>query len=165
MLKADQLLQPGVSDRARGQGAGVLGADRTAGQKELETALFHLCNTAALTGGKLLLTARRPPSQWPLCLPDLKSRMMGCQIASIGPPDDKFLALLVIKLLADRQISVAPEIVAYILPRMERTFAAAEALAAELDRRSLAAGRRISKATAAASLRAMEKRAQTGSHE
>ena len=165
MLKADQLLQPGVNDQARGRGAVVLGADRTAGQKEFETALFHLCNTAALTGGKLLLTARRPPAQWPLCLPDLKSRMLSCQIAAIGPPDDKFLALLVTKLLADRQISVAPEIVAYILPRMERTFAAAEALVADLDRRSLAAGHRISRATAAASLKATEQRAQTASHE
>ena len=50
---------------------------------------------------------------------------------------------MLVKLFADRQLSVGAEVLTYILGRMERSFAAAHALVAALDRHALAARRRV----------------------
>jgi chromosomal replication initiation ATPase DnaA len=50
---------------------------------------------------------------------------------------------VLLKQFADRQLRVGPGVVAYLVPRMERSFASAASLAAELDRRALAAGRPV----------------------
>ena len=155
ILRCRDLEEPGISSAARGRAAAVLNADRMAGVSEQETGLFHLCNTAAETGGRLLLTSRRSPAFWPVRLADLKSRLQASRQVSIGAPDDRLLAAVIVKLFSDRQISVAPNVVEYILPRMERSFEAAEALVGEMDRRGLARSRRITRATAAESLAAV----------
>jgi chromosomal replication initiation ATPase DnaA len=53
-----------------------------------------------------------------------------------------------VKLFADRQLDASRDAIAYLLPRMPRSFAAARRLVGELDRRALAAGRRVSTALA-----------------
>jgi chromosomal replication initiation ATPase DnaA len=53
-----------------------------------------------------------------------------------------------VKHFADRQLRVEPEIIAYLVPRMERSFAAATALAARLDRLALSAKRPVGLALA-----------------
>ena len=50
---------------------------------------------------------------------------------------------MLVKHFADRQVRVAPGVIAFLVRRMERSFAAAGALAARLDRLSLSAGRPI----------------------
>ena len=47
---------------------------------------------------------------------------------------------MLVKHFADRQLRVAPEVIAYLVPRMERSFAAAAALAERLDRLALREG-------------------------
>ncbi len=155
ILSCGDLAEPGIAAAARGAAAAVLNADRSAGNSEQEAGLFHLCNAAAESGGLLLLTSRRDPALWTVRLADLKSRAQGSRCVSVGSPDDRMLRALIIKLAADRQISVAPNVADYILPRMERTFEAAEALVAEIDRRCLAKGRGISRTAAAESLAAL----------
>ena len=121
---------------------GALGADG-------ETAFLHLHNLLAQNGGHLLLTAKTPPSRWPIALPDLASRMQAAATAEIGPPDDALLAALLVKLFADRQLTVPPTLIPYLVTRMERSFAAAQALVAALDAAALAEGRAVSRALAA----------------
>jgi chromosomal replication initiation ATPase DnaA len=106
-----------------------------------EEALFHLHNLARASGSALLLAARAPPRDWGMALPDLKSRMEATAQAALDPPDDPLLAALLVKLFADRQIVPPPRLVEYCVKRMERSFAAAEALVAALDARALATGR------------------------
>jgi chromosomal replication initiation ATPase DnaA len=55
----------------------------------------------------------------------------------IAPPDDALLAAVLVKHFADRQLRVAPEVFSYLVARMERSFAAAAAIAARLDRLAL----------------------------
>ena len=62
---------------------------------------------------------------------------------ALGLPDDALLAALMLKLFADRQIAVAPEVPAYVVPRIERTFEAAASLVERLDRAALAEGRPV----------------------
>ena len=55
---------------------------------------------------------------------------------------------LFFKLFTDRQITVPPNLIPYLLSRMPRSIAAARALVADLDARALAAGRPITRALA-----------------
>jgi chromosomal replication initiation ATPase DnaA len=108
-----------------------------------ERPLLHLFNCCHESGAGLLIVARKPPAVWPIALPDLASRLRATEAVGIGPPDDALLAAVLLKQIADRQLKVTPEIVAYLVPRMERSFAAAAALAARLDRLALSAKRPI----------------------
>ncbi|MBK1635237.1 DnaA ATPase domain-containing protein [Rhodovulum adriaticum] len=120
----------------------VDGADRIAGTRPDEEALFHLHNLLLAEGGALLLTARTPPRDWPLLLPDLASRMQGTATAHLDAPDDALLAAVLVKLFADRQLTVQPDLILYLLGRMERSMAAAAHIVAQIDREALATGRR-----------------------
>jgi len=108
-----------------------------------DVALLHLYNVVAAAGGQLLLTARAPLGAWGLTLPDLVSRLKTAWSCRIDQPDDQLLAALLVKQLQDRQLTVAPDVVAYLARHMERSFAAARRLVRELDRASLCARRPI----------------------
>ncbi|HMS96681.1 MAG TPA: chromosomal replication initiator DnaA, partial [Tabrizicola sp.] len=110
-------------------------------------ALFHLHNLA-ISGGSLLLTARTPPRDWGLSLPDLISRMQATPIVQLEAPDDSLLSAVLVKLFADRQVAVAPNLIPYLVSRMPRSIGAARGLVAALDARALAAGRPITRALA-----------------
>ena len=125
-----------------GQAAAALVIDGLAGPID-ERALLHAYNSVAERRGHLLLTALAPPARWPLSLPDLVSRLRVAPAVAIGLPDDTLLAALMLKLFADRQITVAAEVPAYVVPRIERTFAAVSSLVERLDRAALAEGRPV----------------------
>jgi chromosomal replication initiation ATPase DnaA len=117
-----------------------------------EEALFHLCNRLAPAGG-LMLSGREPPARWPVVLADLGSRLAATPVARLEPPDDALLGAVLVKLFADRQLGVAPDLVDYLVPRIERSFAAAEAVVAALDRAGLARRRPVTARLAAELLR------------
>ena len=127
-------------------------ADRIAGDASAENALFHLHNLTLAEGGRLLVTARRAPGGWGLILPDLASRMQAAGIATIAPPDDVLLSAVLVKLFADRQLSVPPALIPWLVQRMDRSFAGAQRLVAALDARALAEGRPVTRALAQAVL-------------
>ncbi|MGQ0663246.1 MAG: HdaA/DnaA family protein [Pseudomonadota bacterium] len=108
-----------------------------------EDALLHLHNFVAEHGGHLLLTAMLPPARWAVALPDLKSRLAALPVAEIGPPDDALIEAALVKLFADRQLRVTPELVAYLVTRLERSLAAARRAVLALDAAALAGQRRI----------------------
>lgn len=118
-----------------------------------EEALFHLWNACAQAGQGLLLTGRGMPTDWPLTLPDLRSRVMSLTPATIDNPDDMLLSVVLLKLFADRQLRVRPALIGFLLPRMERSFAAARAMVDRLDGESLARGVPINLALAREVLR------------
>jgi chromosomal replication initiation ATPase DnaA len=109
-----------------------------------EAPLLHLHNAVAERGGHLLLTAEAPPARWPVRLADLRSRLNAATPVAIGSPDDALIAGVLVKLFMDRGLTVAYEIILYALPRMERSFAAARRLVADLDAAALGRRRKIS---------------------
>jgi chromosomal replication initiation ATPase DnaA len=113
-------------------------ADRAAGDPVAERALLHLWNMAAEGGGPLLVTGSGTPRGWGIGLPDLASRLIAAPLVLLDPPCDRLLAALLAKLFADRQLAVAPAVITYLVPRMERSAAAAGALVARLDALALA---------------------------
>lgn len=108
-----------------------------AGDAAAETALFHLHNLALANGQTLLFTGAPPLTAWPLALPDLRSRLQGAASAELAPPDDTLLAAVLAKLFADRQITPPASVIAYLVPRMDRSFTAARSIVERLDRASL----------------------------
>ena len=112
--------------------------DSVAGDTTAETTLFHVHNALAGEAQPLLLTARTAPSRWGLGLPDLASRMAQAGVYQLQPPDDALLMALMVKLSQDRQLPLTPELIAYALPRIERSFAAVQSFIKALDARSLA---------------------------
>lgn len=125
------------TDPARALGAGADLAVENLDAAADETALFHLYNMVAERGGKLLLTARAAPARLTIRLPDLASRIGALPAVGVSGPDDTLLAAVLVKLLADRQLAVAPEVIDYVIARMERSFEAARRLVAALDQRAL----------------------------
>jgi chromosomal replication initiation ATPase DnaA len=122
---------------------------------EAEVALFHLHNLIT-PSGRLLLTAPTPARDWGLGLADLKSRMEATQIARLGAPDEALLSAVLVKLFADRQVTVPPSLISWMVRRMERSIAAARALVAALDTQALALGKPITRALAANLLNTIE---------
>lgn len=113
-----------------------------------ETALFHLINSVFQNNSHLLITTRTWPAAWAVDLPDLQSRLKAATVVEIGEPDDALLAHVIEKLFADRQISVDPKIISYLVQRMERSLAAAQAIVHRMDELALARRGKITRALA-----------------
>ena len=106
-----------------------------------QDALFHAWNNADARA-PVLFTARTLPRQW-VTLPDLQSRLAATPTLVIGPPDDALLASLLVKQFADRGVRIAPEVVAFVVLRIERSFGGVAEVVAALDAAALAAGREV----------------------
>lgn len=114
-----------------------------------QTALFHIHNFALERGSPLMITGRGPVSGWGLTLPDLNSRLSSATTVALEPPDDALLAAVMVKQFADRQNVIAPDLIAYLVLRVERSFSAARDVAKALDAFALANKRPITRRLAA----------------
>jgi len=121
-----------------------------------ENALFHLLNAARAAGQPVLLMARRFPAAWGIGLPDLASRLQAATTIELREPDDILLGAVIVKLFADRQVDVDPQVVQYLVRRIERSIATAISVVERLDRRSLETKSRITRQLAAGVLDAMD---------
>lgn len=110
-----------------------------------ERVLFHLLNLAREQKMSILMTTRVAPGELKVTLPDLRSRLRAVPRVEIGAPDDAILGAVLVKLFADRQLAIDPAVVSYLLVRLDRSFAAAQAIVDEIDRRSLATHRRVTR--------------------
>jgi chromosomal replication initiation ATPase DnaA len=108
-----------------------------------ETKLLHLFNRAMEAGAGLVLTGRAAAAAWPICLPDLRSRLLSLPAAGVAAPDDALLRAVLGKLFADRQLKVDDRVLSYLPTRMERSYAAARELVAKVDKAALAAHREV----------------------
>ena len=136
-----------AAEQAREGAAGVVLENIDHGAID-EHAAFHLLNLARERGFNMLITARTQPGAWDISLPDLRSRLRSAALVTIEEPDEALLSAVLVKLFADRQISVEPGVIGYILKRMERSMAAASGLVEALDRAALAERRRVTRALA-----------------
>lgn len=132
---------------ALGPAVVVEDAEAIAGHAPGEAALLHLHNLI-LPEGRLLITAARPPRDWPLTLADLRSRLQASALTRLEAPDDALLTAVLVKLFADRQIAVSPGLIAFLAARIDRSLSAASRAVAALDARALALGRPVTRALA-----------------
>lgn len=118
--------------------------------------LFHLLNALRSGGGSLLMTARRYPASWPVDLPDLASRLKASATVAISEPDDVLLSGVITKLFADRQLSIDPAVVSYIVSRMERSLVTAIRIVGKIDSMALERKARITRNLASQALAAID---------
>lgn len=113
-----------------------------------EEVLFHAWNDAMERRKPLLLIAELAPPGWDIRLPDLRSRLHATPHIQIEPPDDALTGALLVKLLGDRGVAVPPDVSEFVVPRIERSYVAVQAVVDALDRALISSHRRISVAMA-----------------
>jgi hypothetical protein len=85
---------------------------------------------------------------WRIALPDLRSRLTATPHVEIAEPDDALIGSLVMKRLGDRGVAVPPELPAFLIPRIERSYVAVQQVVDALDRAALSHHRRMTVAMA-----------------
>mgnify|MGYP001385550267 CR=1 FL=1 len=118
-----------------------------------ERALFHLLNLAREEAAFVLITSRTVPAAMPVALRDLASRLRALPAVTLAAPDDALLRAVLVKLCADRQMTVDEGVVGYLAARIERSFAAARRTVERLDAEALRLARPVTRALAASVLR------------
>lgn len=99
-----------------------------------ETELFHAWNRAQEDDHPLLLTAA---PGWRIALPDLASRLGGSLQLAILAPDDAQIADLLSAHAEQRRLALGEGAATYLVPRIERSYAAVEAVVEAIDRLTL----------------------------
>lgn len=132
-----------------------------AGDAERQNALFHLHNLALAEGNALLLTGREAPTFWGLSLADLQSRVQGSHHVSLEAPDDALLGAVLAKLFVDRQLNPGPDVIAYLVKHMDRSFEAAAAVVKHLDDLALSEKREITRVLAVRCLNTLQAASNT----
>lgn len=140
ILAATDVTEAAVPDLVAGRKALALENGEAVAEP---AALLHLFNAVKEAGGFVLLTSREPPARWPVALADLKSRLAAVPAVRISAPDDAMVEAVLVKLFADRQVTVAPEVIAYLVRHMDRSFAAMRTLVAKADGLALAEKRPV----------------------
>lgn len=151
ILKAHDLRADTLDTTATGPVA-VEDVPQIAQDLAAQTALFHLHNLQHAANQPLLMTGTPPPSLWHMSLPDLQSRIDAAGHAALSAPDDGLLQAVLEKHFADRQLAPRPDVIPYLLPRIERSYLAALQIVAALDEESLRDRKPITRPMAAALL-------------
>jgi hypothetical protein len=93
-----------------------------AAEKQDEEMLFHAWNAAQENRSPLLMIADVAPPHWRLRLPDLRSRLLATPLIVFAEPDADLTGPLIEKLLTARGVYAPPEVVRYLVPRVERSY-------------------------------------------
>lgn len=149
-------LRPDEADQRAAQAGHAILCDGLQCDGLDEAAFFHLLNAVRGAGGTMLITTTTNPAHWALQTPDLTSRFRAVTIAVLELPDDDLLRAVAAKLFADRQVTVDPSIIDYLLPRVERSLPALADLVDRLDATALARKSAITRPLAAEVLRASQ---------
>lgn len=118
--------------------------DAIAGQREWETALFHLYNRIRDQGhGVLLIAASQPLAGVALTLPDLRSRLAWGLVFQLHTLSDGEKLAALQQRAHQRGFELSEEVGRYLLRHYQRDMSALFELLELLDQRSLAQQRRL----------------------
>lgn len=102
-----------------------------------EAELFHAWNRAQETRRPLLIVADAAPPAWAVVLPDLRTRLAASPHAVIGPPDDALVRALLARLFERRGLDARPDLVDWLVARLERSHLAVERAVDALDQAAM----------------------------
>ena len=66
-------------------------------------------------------------------MPDLRSRLSATPVVTIGPIDDAMFGTLIVHVLGERGLHAPPELVRFLLPRVERSYVSVQRIVDALD--------------------------------
>ena len=113
-----------------------------------EEHLFHAWNRAQAARRPLLIVADAAPPVWQIALPDLRSRLAAGAVAEIGPPDDALVGALLEAQFVRRGLVAPPDLIAWLVRRLERSHVAVLRAVDLLDAAALGTRRRLTVALA-----------------
>ena len=87
-----------------------------------EKILYTLFNLIDQDNKFLVITSTIPITEVNFKLDDLRSRTKNCLLAKIDNPDDELMFALILKNLADRQISLDKKLINFIIKRIDRSY-------------------------------------------
>lgn len=114
-----------------------------AGDAEREQALFRLINAAWAAGTKLVFAARSVPGELGVELPDLASRLAWGPVLQLAALDDEAKQRALAERARHLGLELPPAVGEYLVRHHRRDLPGLLARLDELDRASLAAGRRL----------------------
>ncbi len=121
-----------------------------------EAAMWRVLDMARSGGGAVLLTGVKAPGEWPVSLPDLRSRLAALPVARLKEPDEALLDVVLRRICREQFIQLSDDAAQYLVRRLPRTFAAAQACAAALDAELVRGAKPVSLAVAKKALARME---------
>lgn len=119
-------------DTAFARGVGLVAIDNADGVAD-EAGLFRLLEGAATGAGQVLLTSATSPTQWPLHMRDLKSRIVALPQAVIPAPDEVFFAALLTRLCRLRYMKLDDTVARALARSVERSYLEAARVVEALD--------------------------------
>jgi DnaA regulatory inactivator Hda len=105
--------------------------------------MFHFYNLLNEKGANLLICCQKPPTQWSIKLPDLRSRLSTILSVAVSQPDEEALQAVLMKLCQERGMILSPEIAEYIIRRIERSFNGIRTIVELLDHKTLTLHRQL----------------------
>lgn len=113
-------------------------------ESQPEEQIFHAWNAAQERHKPLVIIADAPPPVWQIRLPDLASRIAATPVLALGDPDDALIAQLIERQLGRRGLAVQPDLLAFVLARVERDYVAVHRVIDALDEIALTRRTRLS---------------------
>ena len=108
-----------------------------------EEDLFHIINFTKENDKKLLMTSGKSISNIEFKLEDLKSRLNAIIEAKIMQPDDELMKLVLIKIFNDKQLLINPNVIEFLMARLERSYKSMNDFIERIDKFSLEKGKKI----------------------
>ena len=121
-------------------------------ERQSETAIFHAWNRAQESRHPLVIVADAPPPEWTIKLPDLRSRLTASPTVRIGPPDETLMQALFERQFLRRGLDARPDLIQWLIHRVERSHIALLRTVDVLDQAVLARHKRLSIPLARATL-------------
>ena len=112
-------------------------------EARLEEDLFHIINFTKENDKKLLMTSGKSISNIEFKLEDLKSRLNAIIEAKIMQPDDELMKLVLIKIFNDKQLLINPNVIDFLMSRLERSYKSINDFIEKIDKFSLEKGKKI----------------------
>jgi chromosomal replication initiation ATPase DnaA len=117
-----------------------------------EAELFHAWNAAQADRRPQLFLADVAPPEWHVKLPDLRSRLAASPVAVIEAPDDALMAALLERQFHRRGLDARPDLIQWLVARLERSHIAVMRAVDILDQDVLERRKRLSIPLARATL-------------
>ena len=121
-------------------------------ERQSESAIFHAWNRAQETRHPLVVVADAAPPEWSIKLPDLRSRLSASPVARLGPPDETLMQALFERQFLRRGLDARPDLIQWLLLRVERSHIAVLRAVDILDQAVLERHKRLSIPLARATL-------------
>lgn len=86
----------------------------------LQEGVLYLYNRMRAMGGHMLAAGRQSPRSMEGLRADLRSRLLWGQVIEVEPPEDEALGAILAKMIADRQVRCAPELIKFLHMRLPR---------------------------------------------